>query len=102
MCLNGKIIDNALQSFSLDSMSQTFVHVYINICIYMHVCIHMLSLFKSFPNGEICFQFFSEVNDTTVNTTEFTVIHTLCGWVCVCTPRYFCGKERSDQKSNDL
>lgn len=62
----------------------------------------MLSLFKSFPNGEICFQFFSEVNDTTVNTTEFTVIHTLCGWVCVCTPRYFCGKERSDQKSNDL
>lgn len=38
----------------------------------------MLSLFKSFPYGEICFQFFSNVNETTVNTAEFTVIHTLC------------------------
>lgn len=41
----------------------------------------MLSLLTSFPYGEICFQFFSNVNETTVSTAEFTVIHTLC--VCL-------------------
>lgn len=54
----------------------------------MHICIYALSLCKSFPYGEICFQFFSNVNETAVNTTEFTVI--LCVCICVCVYEYFC------------
>lgn len=80
--LNRRIIDIALQMFWLDNRPWVFVHVYVHTCACPPVCMYTLLLFKSFPYGEVCFQFFSNGNNTSVNTAEFIVIHTLC--VCVC------------------